>query len=247
MKVQTLCRALVSIFHASRGWLETTLAGAGYRILMADGPIQQIRAVSGSDSFRDRLPTSAPLESIAMKTLAAIQKQIAELRKKAEAIEMAARKEAIGKARALIEQHGLTAEDLGLSGGRRKAAGKAAKPVAGAGKGEAKYRDPATGKTWTGVGRAPAWIAGAKDRSKFLIAAAPGADSAAAAPKPKAAARKNAGARKTAEGGSMARRPAKSAKAPASKKAGRAAARTAAGATESGSATSEQAGETAQG
>ncbi|MFL9914794.1 H-NS family nucleoid-associated regulatory protein [Paraburkholderia fungorum] len=34
------------------------------------------------------------------------------------------------------------------------------------------YRDPKSGATWSGRGRgrAPAWIAGAKDRSKFLIA-----------------------------------------------------------------------------
>ncbi|WP_435530751.1 H-NS family nucleoid-associated regulatory protein [Paraburkholderia caledonica] len=34
------------------------------------------------------------------------------------------------------------------------------------------YADPKTGATWSGRGRAPAWIAGAKDRSKFLIAGA---------------------------------------------------------------------------
>lgn len=33
----------------------------------------------------------------------------------------------------------------------------------------AKYRHPKTGATWTGHGRAPAWIVSAKDRSKFLI------------------------------------------------------------------------------
>ncbi|REG50897.1 H-NS histone family protein [Paraburkholderia sp. BL6669N2] len=33
------------------------------------------------------------------------------------------------------------------------------------------YRDPKTGATWSGRGRAPAWIAEAKDRTKFLIAA----------------------------------------------------------------------------
>jgi len=32
----------------------------------------------------------------------------------------------------------------------------------------AKYRDPATGSTWSGRGRTPAWIAG-KDRSEFLV------------------------------------------------------------------------------
>uniref|UniRef100_UPI00158AD6B2 H-NS family nucleoid-associated regulatory protein n=1 Tax=Burkholderia anthina TaxID=179879 RepID=UPI00158AD6B2 len=33
----------------------------------------------------------------------------------------------------------------------------------------AKYADPKTGATWTGRGRAPAWIANAKDRSRFLV------------------------------------------------------------------------------
>ncbi len=37
--------------------------------------------------------------------------------------------------------------------------------------GKAKYRDPATGKTWTGHGRAPDWIKNAADRSPYLIAA----------------------------------------------------------------------------
>ncbi|MBT2792994.1 H-NS histone family protein [Paraburkholderia strydomiana] len=32
---------------------------------------------------------------------------------------------------------------------------------------EAKYRDPVSGSTWSGRGRAPAWIAG-KDRDEFL-------------------------------------------------------------------------------
>ncbi|EUC16973.1 UNVERIFIED_ORG: DNA-binding protein H-NS [Burkholderia sp. CF145] len=35
-----------------------------------------------------------------------------------------------------------------------------------------KYRDPKSGATWSGRGPAPAWLAGAKDRSKFLIVAA---------------------------------------------------------------------------
>ncbi|WP_176307835.1 H-NS family nucleoid-associated regulatory protein [Burkholderia ambifaria] len=32
-----------------------------------------------------------------------------------------------------------------------------------------KYRDPASGKTWSGKGREPAWLTG-KDRAAFLIA-----------------------------------------------------------------------------
>jgi DNA-binding protein H-NS len=36
----------------------------------------------------------------------------------------------------------------------------------------ARYLDPKTGATWSGRGPAPAWLAAAKDRSKFLIAGA---------------------------------------------------------------------------
>lgn len=38
------------------------------------------------------------------------------------------------------------------------------------------YRDPKSGATWSGCGRAPAWIADAKDRSRFLIDGATAAD-----------------------------------------------------------------------
>jgi DNA-binding protein H-NS len=50
-------------------------------------------------------------------------------------------------------------------GGKRKAAAAAPASTVGV----AKYRDPASGKTWTGRGKPPLWIAGAKDRQAFLI------------------------------------------------------------------------------
>ena len=34
------------------------------------------------------------------------------------------------------------------------------------------FRDPKSGATWSGHGRASGWLAGASDRSKFLIAKA---------------------------------------------------------------------------
>lgn len=37
------------------------------------------------------------------------------------------------------------------------------------GKQPAKYRDPKTGATWSGMGRAPSWIANARSRDRFLI------------------------------------------------------------------------------
>jgi DNA-binding protein H-NS len=61
---------------------------------------------------------------------------------------------------------------------------KVSKAVAGAdahrgqrtGPQPAKYLDPKSGATWSGRGPAPAWLAGAKDRSKFLVASAGSAD-----------------------------------------------------------------------
>ena len=83
---------------------------------------------------------------------------------------------AAAKVKALIAQHGLTADDLGMPGATTKGGGKvkvkSVGPKAAGSKrvGIAKFQDPKTGKTWTGVGKPPAWIAGAKNRDKFLIA-----------------------------------------------------------------------------
>jgi len=103
-----------------------------------------------------------------MATYAEIKKQIADLEKQAEKLRQAEIKEAVGKVKELISRYQLTAEDIGLSGSAkvRSARRKGKKPVAA---GEPKYRDPATGKTWTGVGKPPSWIAGAKSRDDFLI------------------------------------------------------------------------------
>jgi len=64
---------------------------------------------------------------------------------------------AISQARALAAEFGLTAADV------FPASGKAATSL-----GQPKYRDPATGVTWTGRGKPPNWILG-KDRTPFLI------------------------------------------------------------------------------
>ena len=80
----------------------------------------------------------------------------------------AARKEEIGAAvsmvRELIAEFDLTERDI--FGGSRSSASslKVKKPVA------AKYRNPATGETWTGRGKAPRWIDG-QEREQYLIAA----------------------------------------------------------------------------
>ncbi|KAA0183233.1 DNA-binding protein [Cupriavidus sp. H18C1] len=70
----------------------------------------------------------------------------------------------IAQIQQLMEDYGLTAEDLAprRRGRPRKSAGRSGTPA------PAKYRDPKTGKTWSGRGRAPAWLG--KNRDRFLIA-----------------------------------------------------------------------------
>ncbi len=69
-------------------------------------------------------------------------------------------KQAVETVRGLVKQFKLTSADI--FGGKTKAAGGKRKAVA------PKYKDPATGATWTGRGKAPKWIEG-KDRAKFAI------------------------------------------------------------------------------
>ena len=68
---------------------------------------------------------------------------------------------AIEKALELINRYKLEIVDLFPRGSGRPGA-PAPKRVA------PKYRDPVTGATWTGRGKAPLWIAD-KDRSQFLL------------------------------------------------------------------------------
>ena len=104
-----------------------------------------------------------------MTSLASIKKQIAALEAEAARIMKADTAAAIAKIKELMSSFGLTAEHLGLAAGRGKRviAKKSAPKRAGAG--TVKYADPKTGKTWTGFGRAPAWIASAKSRDAFLV------------------------------------------------------------------------------
>lgn len=110
-----------------------------------------------------------------MATLAAIEKQIATLKAKADALRKTEVAAAAKTVRKLIHRFGLTAADVGLDGKVVKS-GKARKTVNTGTRtvsaGVAKYRDPATGKTWTGRGKPPAWISVAADRTSFLIAEA---------------------------------------------------------------------------
>jgi DNA-binding protein H-NS len=82
----------------------------------------------------------------------ALEKQIIEAKSREKA-------EGIAKAKVIIDQYDLSASDLfSRKGGSGTRGGKVA----------AKYRNPTTGETWTGRGKAPKWIEG-QDRSRFAI------------------------------------------------------------------------------
>ncbi len=115
----------------------------------------------------------------------ALQKQIAKLQTRAKALESAqsAKKtKAVAQVRALMKKLGVQVSDLAAApttkraatdkrGAKAPAKSAARKPVA------AKYRDPATGTTWSGRGRTPVWlsdqIAQGRSKEEFAIDAAP--------------------------------------------------------------------------
>jgi DNA-binding protein H-NS len=86
---------------------------------------------------------------------------------------------AVDQIRDVMLKHGLTTEDIKAKAKAKRQAkasngcadhvhAKASDDVKG--KATPKYQHPKTGATWSGRGRAPSWIAEAKDRKKFLIA-----------------------------------------------------------------------------
>lgn len=71
--------------------------------------------------------------------------------------------DAISKIHALIEEYGLTQEDIFARRSSTKARKTSTTKVA------AKYRDPISGASWSGRGMTPKWLAG-KNKEDFLIA-----------------------------------------------------------------------------
>jgi len=100
-----------------------------------------------------------------MSKLSAIKKQIAALEARARRIEKSEMGPAIAKVKAIMSEFNLTIEHL-TQAVTSKGAVKQVKAKAAS---VAKYADPKTGKQWSGFGRAPGWIASAKNRETFLI------------------------------------------------------------------------------
>ena len=130
-----------------------------------------------------------------MSKLTDLRKKIAALEAEFARTAKAEMEASVSKVKALMASLGVTVEHLGMKASSTIAKKTISKKVAPkqasskrAGVGVAKYMDPKTGKTWTGFGRAPSWIAGAKNRDTFLVdksAAAPAADVVGVAKKAK--------------------------------------------------------------
>jgi len=100
-----------------------------------------------------------------MSTYNDLLNQIETLKRQAESVRKQELKSAIDEIRSSMERYGITLQDLQASIG--KSAKKKKTTVA------PKYRNPASGETWTGRGRAPRWLADAEARGQtrdsFLI------------------------------------------------------------------------------
>lgn len=87
----------------------------------------------------------------------ALLKQKSEIEKQIEQIAKEKKAKAIAEVKKIIEDYNIREDEI--FGGKARKSRKSLPP---------KYRDPATGKTWSGKGRAPRWFD--KDKAKsFLI------------------------------------------------------------------------------
>ena len=96
-----------------------------------------------------------------MPTYQEIINQIEALKVQAEETRKQELASAISDVKRLIAQYGLTAADLGF-------ASRATLKTKSRGVVAPKYRDPASGQTWTGRGRRPAWVVALEASGKTL-------------------------------------------------------------------------------
>ena len=95
-----------------------------------------------------------------MTSYAEYVEQIAKLQSLAEAARKDELSGAIQKIKDLMQQYGITVDDL--------TSGTRAKPAKVKSSVPAQFKNSETGETWTGHGRAPRWLDG-KDKEEFRI------------------------------------------------------------------------------
>ena len=123
---------------------------------------------SWTESLHRRFKPSRPLANLLnwspftyMATYLELKAQAEALAQQAEEARIAELESIIATIREQIAEYDITPEQL--FGRRRAPASGTRAPIA------PKYRDPKTGATWSGRGKAPHWIANAKNRDRFLI------------------------------------------------------------------------------
>jgi DNA-binding protein H-NS len=113
-----------------------------------------------------------------MPTLEVIQEKMKKLQAQADVLIAKKAQSAVDQIRKLMLEYGLTTQHIEEKAKARRetkaassavASTKLKAPTSLGNKVAPKYQDPKTGLTWTGRGSAPAWIAKARDRTKFLI------------------------------------------------------------------------------
>lgn len=100
-----------------------------------------------------------------MTTLKQLLAEQAALQQRIEEVRASERSDAIAKIQELLAENALTQADIFPS----KTLAKASKSSTGKNKVAPKYRDPVSGKEWSGRGIAPKWLEG-KDKNDYLIA-----------------------------------------------------------------------------
>ncbi|WP_409574983.1 H-NS family nucleoid-associated regulatory protein [Sulfuritalea sp.] len=98
-----------------------------------------------------------------MATYQELKAQAEDLLRQAEAARKTELAVAVAEIKAKMAEHGITLADLG--GTAKQTSSRATAPI--------KYRNPATGATWSGRGRLPRWfadeLARGRKREEFLI------------------------------------------------------------------------------
>lgn len=100
-----------------------------------------------------------------------LQAQLAALEKEEAAAIENEKPDIIKQVNELISKYKIAAQELHFPHreGPPTQATASAKPRKQSAPGKPKYRDPKTGHTWSGHGKAPKWIKDAPDRNVFLI------------------------------------------------------------------------------
>ncbi len=99
-----------------------------------------------------------------MSTYKELQSQIERLQKEAEQARKTELANTIADIQAKMKEYGISPEDLGFVGKRGNKPVKTVRRSV-----PPKYRNNATGETWSGRGKPPKWMAG-REKAQFLIA-----------------------------------------------------------------------------